>query len=307
MGWLTRSRSQGTNDEPANRKPEDAERKVRVPEGLWIKCSLCRQIVYRKEVEKAGKVCPKCNYHFPITVEERISQLSDLETFREFSQEIESVDPLEFVDSHRYIDRIKAAQKKTGLTDAIRIGECLISGKPAVLGVFSFGFMGGSMGSVVGEKVVRAAGRALDLRVPLILVTSSGGARMQEGIFSLMQMARTSAAISRLNQEAVPFFSVLSDPTFGGVTASFAMLGDVILAEPRSLIGFAGPRVIEQTIKQQLPEGFQRAEFLLSHGFLDMVVERGRLKETLSHLMCVFSPSGRQCVSVMTEAGEGGG
>ncbi|MHB1604959.1 MAG: acetyl-CoA carboxylase, carboxyltransferase subunit beta [Leptospirales bacterium] len=307
MGWLTRSRPQGTNEEPANRKPEDAERKVRIPEGLWIKCSLCRQIVYRKEVEKAGKVCPKCNYHFPITVEERISQLSDPDTFKEFGQDIESVDPLEFVDSHRYTDRIKAAQKKTGLTDAIRIGECHISGKPAVLGVFSFGFMGGSMGSVVGEKVVRAAARSMELRIPLVLVTSSGGARMQEGIFSLMQMARTSAAISRLNQEAVPFFSVLSDPTFGGVTASFAMLGDVILAEPRSLIGFAGPRVIEQTIKQQLPEGFQRAEFLLSHGFLDMVVERGRLKETLSHLMCVFSPAGRQCVQVMTETGEGGG
>ena len=306
MGWLTRSRSHGTDDESANRKPEDAERKVRVPEGLWIKCSLCRQIVYRKEVEKAGKVCPKCNYHFPITVEERISQLSDPDTFKEFGQNIESVDPLEFVDSHRYTDRIKAAQKKTGLTDAIRIGECAISGKPAILGVFSFGFMGGSMGSVVGEKVVRAAGRALELRVPLVLVTSSGGARMQEGIFSLMQMARTSAAISRLNQEAVPFFSVLADPTFGGVTASFAMLGDVILAEPRSLIGFAGPRVIEQTIKQQLPEGFQRAEFLLGHGFLDMVVERGRLKETLSSLMCVFSPAGRHCIPAMTDAGESG-
>ncbi len=306
MGWLTRSRNHGSNDDPVNRKPEDAERKVRVPEGLWIKCSLCRQIVYRKEVEKAGKVCPKCNYHFPITVEERISQLSDPDTFKEFGQNIESVDPLEFVDSHRYTDRIKAAQKKTGLNEAIRIGECSISGKHAVLGVFSFGFMGGSMGSVVGEKVVRAAEKALEQRIPLVLVTSSGGARMQEGIFSLMQMARTSAAISRLNKESVPFFSVLADPTFGGVTASFAMLGDVILAEPRSLIGFAGPRVIEQTIKQQLPDGFQRAEFLLSHGFLDMVVERGRLKETLSQLMCIFTPAGRHCIPTVTDAGEGG-
>lgn len=306
MGWLTRSRSREPEGGTEDNKPADSEKKVRVPEGLWIKCSLCRQIVYRKEVEKAGKVCPKCNYHFPITVEERIFQLSDPGSYSEFAQNIESVDPLGFTDSIKYTDRLKAAQKKTGLSDAIRIGECSISGKPAVLGVFSFGFMGGSMGSVVGEKVVRAAERSLEKRIPLILVTSSGGARMQEGIFSLMQMARTSAVISRLHHAAVPFFSVLTDPTFGGVTASFAMLGDVILAEPRSLIGFAGPRVIEQTIKQQLPEGFQRAEFLLSHGFLDMVVERGRLKETLSQLMCIFSSSGQQCPSVASIGEEGG-
>ncbi len=304
MGWLTRSRSRQVEDGAEDKRPMDSEKKIRIPEGLWIKCSLCRQIVYRKEVEKAGKVCPKCNYHFPITVEERICQLSDPGSFEEFSQNIESVDPLEFSDSVKYTERLKSAQKKTGLSDAIRIGECSIVGKTAILGVFSFGFMGGSMGSVVGEKVVRAADRALEKRVPLILVTSSGGARMQEGIFSLMQMARTSAAISRLHQASVPFFSVLTDPTFGGVTASFAMLGDIILAEPRSLIGFAGPRVIEQTIKQQLPEGFQRAEFLLSHGFLDMVVERGRLKETLAQLMCIFAPSGHSCRPV-TDGGEG--
>ncbi|EQD77921.1 acetyl-CoA carboxylase, carboxyl transferase, beta subunit, partial [mine drainage metagenome] len=211
-------------------------------------------------MEKAGKVCPKCNYHFPITIDERIAQLADPDSFVEFAGNIEPLDPLKFTDSMRYPERVRLDPKKAGLTEALRIGVCRINGRMAVLGVFSFGFMGGSMGSVVGEKVVRAAERALELKIPLILVTASGGARMQEGIFSLMQMARTSAAISRLHENAVPFFSVLTDPTFGGVSASFAMLGDVILAEPRSLIGFAGPRVIEQTIKQQLPEGFQRAE-----------------------------------------------
>jgi acetyl-CoA carboxylase carboxyl transferase subunit beta len=306
MGWLTRSKPQGTPGDPEDRTAGEAGRKVRIPEGLWIKCTLCRQIVYRKEVEKAGKVCPKCNYHFPITVEERIEQLTDPGTFEEFAGDLEPVDPLHFVDSQKYSDRIKSAQKKTGLTEAVRVGDCLISGRSAVLGVFSFDFMGGSMGSVVGEKVVRAVERSIERRVPLVIVTSSGGARMQEGIFSLMQMARTSAAVGRLHEAGIPYVSVLSDPTFGGVTASFAMLGDVIIAEPRSLIGFAGPRVIEQTIKQQLPEGFQRAEFLLAHGFLDMIVERGRLKETIALLMCLFSPGDRICSSALAEAGDDG-
>ena len=289
MGWLDKSGS-GNSGPMKKTEQEDSGKKVRIPEGLWIKCNHCRQIVYRKEVDRAGKVCPKCNYHFPITLAERLEQLVDPESFQEFAAEVVSSDPLQFSDSQRYVDRIRLAQKKTGLEDAIRVGECHIMEIPVVLGVFSFHFMGGSMGSVVGEKVVRAADRALEKKVPLILVTASGGARMQEGIFSLMQMARTSAAVGRLKKAGLPYLTVLTDPTFGGVTASFAMLGDIILAEPRALIGFAGPRVIEQTIRQQLPEGFQRAEFLLEHGFVDMIVERKKLKETLAQILCHLGP-----------------
>jgi len=290
MGWLDKSGS-GNSGPMKKTEQEDSGKKVRIPEGLWIKCNHCRQIVYRKEVDRAGKVCPKCNYHFPITLAERLEQLVDPESFQEFAAEVVSSDPLQFSDSQRYVDRIRLAQKKTGLEDAIRVGECHIMEIPVVLGVFSFHFMGGSMGSVVGEKVVRAADRALEKKVPLILVTASGGARMQEGIFSLMQMARTSAAVGRLKKAGLPYLTVLTDPTFGGVTASFAMLGDIILAEPRALIGFAGPRVIEQTIRQQLPEGFQRAEFLLEHGFVDMIVERKKLKETLAQILCHLGPA----------------
>lgn len=289
MGWLDKSGNSGP-DMAKKRETDDADKRVRIPEGLWIKCNHCRQIVYRKEVDRAGKVCPKCNYHFPITLVERLEQLTDPDSFVEFAGEVVSSDPLNFTDSQRYQDRVRAAQKKTGLDDAIRVGECLIMDLPVVLGVFSFHFMGGSMGSVVGEKVVRAADRALEKRMPLILVTASGGARMQEGIFSLMQMARTSAAVGRLRKAALPYLTVLTDPTFGGVTASFAMLGDIILAEPRALIGFAGPRVIEQTIHQQLPEGFQRAEFLLEHGFIDMIVDRKKLKETIAQILCHLGP-----------------
>ena len=229
MGWLDKSGPEKSGS-AKNIEKEDAGKRVRIPEGLWIKCNHCRQIVYRKEVDKAGKVCPKCNYHFPITLAERLEQLVDADTFEEFAAEVVSSDPLQFSDSQRYVDRVRLAQKKTGLEDAIRVGECHIMGVPAVLGVFSFHFMGGSMGSVVGEKVVRAADRALEKKLPLILVTASGGARMQEGIFSLMQMARTSAAVGRLRKVGLPYLTVLTDPTFGGVTASFAMLGDIILA-----------------------------------------------------------------------------
>ncbi len=293
MGWLDKSGSEKPGS--VNKiDQEEAGKKVRIPEGLWIKCNHCRQIVYRKEVDRAGKVCPKCNYHFPITLAERLDQLTDTDTFQEFSSEVVSSDPLHFTDSQRYVDRIRQAQKKTGLEDAIRVGECRILGIPSILGVFSFHFMGGSMGSVVGEKVVRAADRALEKKLPLILVTASVGARMQEGIFSLMQMARTSAAVGRLRKAGLPYLTVLTDPTFGGVTASFAMLGDIILAEPRALIGFAGPRVIEQTIRQQLPEGFQRAEFLLEHGFIDMIVDRKKLKETLAQLLCHLGPDRKE-------------
>ena len=271
-------------------KTEEAEppKRSKTAEGMWLKCNHCREIVYRKEVDRNNKVCPKCDYHFPISVIERINLLVDLGTFKEWDPELEPQDPLQFQDTRTYKDRIKAQQEKTGRKDAMVIGQGVINGRKVALCVFDFGFMGGSMGSVVGEKICRAVDRALDLRIPLILVTASGGARMQEGILSLMQMAKTSAAVAKLGEAKLPFISILADPTFGGVTASIAMLGDVIIAEPKALIGFAGPRVIEQTIKQQLPDQFQRAEFLLDHGMIDMIVERKQLKEAVSTLVGHF-------------------
>ncbi|HQR14844.1 MAG TPA: acetyl-CoA carboxylase, carboxyltransferase subunit beta [Nitrospira sp.] len=271
-------------------KTEEAEppKRSKTAEGMWLKCNHCREIVYRKEVDRNNKVCPKCDYHFPISVIERINLLVDLGTFKEWDPELEPQDPLQFQDTRTYKDRIKAQQEKTGRKDAMVIGQGVINGRKIALCVFDFGFMGGSMGSVVGEKICRAVDRALDLRIPLILVTASGGARMQEGILSLMQMAKTSAAVAKLGEAKLPFISILADPTFGGVTASIAMLGDVIIAEPKALIGFAGPRVIEQTIKQQLPDQFQRAEFLLDHGMIDMIVERKQLKEAVSTLVGHF-------------------
>ncbi len=278
MAWFKKQKS---------REAEGLKR-PKIVEGMWLKCNHCREIVYRKEVDRNNKVCPKCDYHFPISVSERISMLVDLGTFKEWDSEVEPQDPLQFHDSRSYRDRLKSQQEKTGRKDAIVIGEGVINGRKVVLGVFDFSFMGGSMGSVVGEKICRAVDRAVAARAPLVLVTTSGGARMQEGILSLVQMAKTSAAVAKLGEARLPLISILADPTFGGVTASVAMLGDVITAEPKALIGFAGPRVIEQTIKQQLPEEFQRAEFLLEHGMIDMIVERKRLKETLSTLLSHF-------------------
>jgi acetyl-CoA carboxylase carboxyl transferase subunit beta len=271
------------------RQPTAAEgKKPSGSEGLWLKCNNCREIIYRKEVERNAKVCPKCEYHFPISVEDRIELLLDLGSFREWDRDLAPADPLHFKDTRRYRDRLSDSQERTGKKDALVIGEGRIHGARLALGVFHFAFMGGSMGSVVGEKVILATDRALQERIPLVLVTTSGGARMQEGIFSLMQMAKTAAAIGRLAEARVPYISILADPTFGGVTASFAMLGDVILAEPKALIGFAGPRVIEQTIRQQLPKEFQRAEFLLEHGIIDLIVPRKRLKETVADLLGFF-------------------
>ena len=278
MAWFKKGKSE---------EPEPAKRS-KVAEGMWLKCNHCREIVYRKEVDRNNKVCPKCEYHFPISVIERINLLVDLGTFKEWDAELGPQDPLQFQDTRSYKDRIKAQQEKTGRKDAMVIGQGAINGRKAALCVFDFGFMGGSMGSVVGEKICRAVDRALEARLPLILVTASGGARMQEGILSLMQMAKTSAAVAKLGEAKLPFLSILADPTFGGVTASIAMLGDVIIAEPKALIGFAGPRVIEQTIKQQLPDQFQRAEFLLDHGMIDMIVERKQLKEAVSTLVGHF-------------------
>jgi acetyl-CoA carboxylase carboxyl transferase subunit beta len=272
------------------RKPEEApRRKIQIAEGLWIKCDSCREIVYRVEVERAGRVCPKCRYPFRISARERIALLTDPGSFEEHDTGLTSVDPLKFRDTKRYPDRVKSAREKTGLSEAVVTGLARIGGFPTVLAAFEFGFLGGSMGSVVGEKLARAIELAIAKHVPVIIVSASGGARMQEGILSLMQMAKTSSALERLGAQGLPYFSVLTDPTTGGVTASFAMLGDVILTEPRALIGFAGPRVIAETIRQPLPEGFQRSEFLLEHGQVDMIVERRDLRETLRRLLAFFA------------------
>ncbi len=270
-------------------KEQRIEKKVKIPEGLWVKCENCKEIVYKKEIEKNLKICPKCNYHFRISARERLKLIVDDGSISEIGADITSGDPLVFRDTLPYKERIRESQAKSGLKEAILAGEALISGYPVIVAVMDFSFLGGSMGSAVGEKIARAAEAALDRKVPLVTVASSGGARMQEGIFSLMQMAKVSSAIGKLKEGGVPYISILSDPTFGGVTASFAMLGDIIIAEPRSLIGFAGPRVIEQTIKQQLPENFQRAEFLLEHGMIDMVVDRKDMKETLRKTIMHFS------------------
>jgi len=265
-----------------------AEKKIKIPEGLWVKCDSCREIIYKKEIENNLKICPKCNYHFRISAKERILLLVDEDSFTEIDAGLSSTDPLDFRDKVPYRERLEENKKKSELEEAALSGEATIEGHPVVVVIMDFSFMGGSMGSVVGEKVVRAAEAALEQKKPLVTVASSGGARMQEGIFSLMQMARVSAAIARLSDSGGLYISVLADPTFGGVTASFAMLGDIIIAEPRSLIGFAGQRVIEQTIKQQLPDDFQRAEFLLDHGMIDAVVDRKELRRTLGQIIGVL-------------------
>ncbi|HEU4367703.1 MAG TPA: acetyl-CoA carboxylase, carboxyltransferase subunit beta [Methylomirabilota bacterium] len=274
------------------RSPEESQgtpKRVVIAEGLWVKCESCKEITYRAEVERAGRVCPKCNYPFRITARERVGLLADAGSFEEHQAALTSVDPLGFKDTKRYRDRLRTARQKTSMEEAVMTGLARIGGHPAMLCVFEFGFLGGSMGSVVGEKLARAIELAIDKHVPVIIVSASGGARMQEGILSLMQMAKTSAALQRLAEARLPYLSVLTDPTTGGVTASFAMLGDVILAEPRALIGFAGPRVIAETIRQPLPEGFQRAEFLLEHGQLDLIVERRELKDTIRRILAFFA------------------
>jgi len=273
------------------RRKDEGEKKIRIPEGMWIKCSACLEIIYKPEVERNLSVCPKCNYHFRIPAMDRIRSVADEGTFREMFDDLESVDVLGFADTKKYPDRLREAKKKTGRKEAVITGTAVVGGVEVVLAVLDFEFLGGSMGCVVGEKVTLAAEEALARRLPLVVFSASGGARMQEGTLSLMQMAKTSAALARLSDAAVPFVSVLTDPTTGGVAASFAMLGDVIIAEPGALIGFAGPRVIEQTIKQKLPEGFQRAEFLLEHGMIDMIVERARLKATLVQVLRYLTPA----------------
>ena len=270
------------------REDEGRGKKVVIAEGLWIKCDSCKEIVYRAEVERAGRVCPKCRYAFRIGARERIAALTDAGSFEERDAGLTSVDPLNFRDTKRYRDRVRAARDKTRLADAVVCGLARVGGRLLVIAAFDFAFLGGSMGSVVGEKLTRAIELAVDKHVPVLIVSASGGARMQEGILSLMQMAKTAAALGRLGRAGLPYISLLTDPTTGGVTASFAMLGDVVMAEPRALIGFAGPRVIAETIRQPLPEGFQRSEFLLEHGQLDMIVERQDLRTVLRRLLEFF-------------------
>jgi len=274
------------------RKKDESEKKIKIPEGMWIKCDACLEIIYKPEVERSLNVCPKCTYHFRIPAAERLRSVVDEGTFEEIAEDMESIDPLGFVDTKKYVDRLKDARKKTGRKEAAIIGKGKINGTDIVLGVLDFEFQGGSMGSVVGEKISMAAETALEERLPLIIFSASGGARMQEGTLSLMQMAKTSAALARLSDARLPYISVLTDPTTGGVAASFAMLGDVIISEPGALVGFAGPRVIEQTINQKLPEGFQRAEFLLEHGMIDMIVERSKMKTTLTQILKYLSGAG---------------
>jgi len=256
------------------------EQESRVPEGLWIKCSSCKEIIYKKELALELSVCPRCSHHFRITARERLDTLFDGE-WREFDDGLLSADPLKFEDTKTYASRLAAGRDKTGSLDAVVSADGEIGGKRSVVAAMEYGFIGGSMGVVVGEKVTRAIEHATRERIPVVVVSCSGGARMMEGTLSLMQMAKISSALALLDDAGVPFISVLTDPTTGGVTASFAMLGDLNIAEPGALIGFAGPRVIEQTIRQKLPPSFQRSEFLLEHGMLDMIVDRRELKETL--------------------------
>ncbi|HUF47913.1 MAG TPA: acetyl-CoA carboxylase, carboxyltransferase subunit beta [Vicinamibacterales bacterium] len=265
------------------RKPiETPEKSSRVPEGLWIKCPSCGRAIYNKELDSNRKVCPGCAHHFRLSADERLHLLFDRGEWTEHDADLRSLNPLQFHDTKSYQARLEASIKSTGLQDAIIVGSGQLDGLDTVVAVMEYAFIGGSMGVVVGEKITRAAEMALARRIPLIVVSSSGGARMMEGTLSLMQMAKISAALGRLDRAGVPYLSVLTDPTTGGVTASFAMLGDLNIAEPKALIGFAGPRVIEQTIRQKLPEGFQRAEFLLDRGFIDAIVDRRELKAYLA-------------------------
>ncbi len=283
------------------KKGEDEEKKgkekredVKLSGDLWVKCKSCNEIIYRRVIERNFQVCPKCNYHFQIPARRRIENLVDPDTFIEYDVNLTSADPLEFKDTKRYPQRIKEVQDTTGQRDAIVCGEAKIEGQPAMLGVFEFAFMGGSLGSVVGEKVTRLIERGIERRGGVVIFCASGGARMQEGIISLMQMAKTSAALAKLREAGLPYIGVLTDPTTGGVSASIGMLGDVILAEPKAMIGFAGPRVIRDTIRVELPSGFQRSEYLLEHGMVDIIVERKDLRHILASLLEMLLPNGKK-------------
>jgi acetyl-CoA carboxylase carboxyl transferase subunit beta len=274
--------------------------KRNVPEGLWTKCNACTAVLYRPELERNLSVCPKCNNHMPLKARTRLELFLDSGTNREIAANLEPADPLKFRDSKKYRERIHAAQKKTGEKDALIALAGKLKGMDTVACAFEFGYMGGSMGSVVGEKFARAGQECLRMRAPLVCFSATGGARMQEGLFSLMQMAKTSAVLARMAEEGIPYISVLTHPTTGGVSASLGMLGDVNIAEPAALIGFAGPRVIEQTVREKLPEGFQRSEFLLEKGAIDMIVDRRQLRDQISALLHLLT-AGKRPKSVAGE------
>lgn len=267
----------------------DRAKKRNVPEGLWTQCKACSSVLYRPELERNLNVCPKCNHHMSVPARKRIEWFLDNGRFEEIAAELEPADPLKFKDSKKYRDRLSASQKKTGEKDALVAAKGLLKTMPVAVCAFEFGFMGGSMGSVVGERFARAGEMALDEQRPLICFSATGGARMQEGLLSLMQMAKTSAVLARMAEQGLPYISVLTHPTTGGVSASLGMLGDVNIAEPRALIGFAGPRVIEQTVREKLPEGFQRSEFLLEKGAVDRIVDRRQMRDEIAALLALFS------------------
>jgi len=264
---------------------EEGEKTREMPDGLWTKCPSCGTVIYRKELQEMSYTCKTCDHHFRISAAKYVSLLIDDGTWQETDHSVRSADPLEFVDTRPYKARLQEAYSRTELPDAVTTGTGKVKGQSISFGCMNFGFIGGSMGSVVGEKFTRAAHRAIRDKMPFVFISASGGARMQEAALSLMQMAKTSAALSEMAEAGLPYISILTDPTTGGVSASYAMLGDIIIAEPKALIGFAGPRVIEQTIRRKLPEGFQRSEFLLEHGFVDMVVHREELKDTLARVL----------------------
>ncbi|MFA5664419.1 acetyl-CoA carboxylase, carboxyltransferase subunit beta [Castellaniella sp.] len=269
----------------------------RVPEGLWVKCPSCESVLYKEDLQATLNVCPKCNHHMRIGARARIDSLLDPEGREEIGVRIRPTDPLKFRDTHKYPDRVSEAVKQTGESEALVVVSGTVLSVPAVLACFEFAFMGGSMGSVVGERFARGVKEAIRRRLPFICVSASGGARMQESLFSLMQMAKTTAMLQQLSEAGLPFISILTDPTMGGVSASFAFMGDVVLAEPNALIGFAGPRVIEQTVREKLPEGFQRAEFLLEKGAIDQVVDRRELQARVAHLLALLT---RQPIDVVS-------
>ena len=268
---------------PKMKRKESGDKRV-VPEGLWSKCASCETVLYYSDLGNNFNVCPKCNHHNRISARERLDLFLDTEGRNEIGAEVLPLDPLKFVDSKQYSDRLLQAKKKTYEDDALVVMQGSVQTVPMVIAAFEFGFMGGSMGSVVGERFSRGVRVCVEQRLPFVCFSASGGARMQEGLLSLMQMAKTTAALTKLKQEKLPFISVLTDPTMGGVSASFAFIGDIVIAEPRALIGFAGPRVIEQTVRQTLPEGFQRAEFLLEHGAIDMIVDRRHMRDRIVNL-----------------------
>ena len=292
---------------PPKIKSQSGVKKTSVPEGLWKKCPACATVLYSAEIESNLEVCPKCAHHMRIGARRRLDIFLDPEPRTEIGANLFPVDPMKFKDTKKYRDRLSEAQQTTGERDALIVMEGALKGMPLVAGAFEFAFMGGSMGAVVGERFVRGVNVSLEKKIPLVCFSASGGARMQEALMSLMQMAKTSAALTHLSDAGVPFVSVLTDPTMGGVSASFAMLGDINVAEPRALIGFAGPRVIEQTVRQKLPEGFQRSEFLVEHGAIDLIIDRREMRDKLANLLAMLTrqaaPSDQRSRTAETESG----